>query len=155
MKSYSDIFLQLAAARGLNSIEEIEGHNTFKYTQHIHAPESIAGMDEAVNMLYANIKEGKRIAIYADYDCDGIPAATILSDFFDKIRYDNYQVYIPHRHHEGYGVHIAAVDKLLADKVSLMITVDLGITNVKEIEYAVSHGMQVILTDHHLPIRDK
>ena len=153
-KPYSDIFLQLAAGRGLNSIEEIENANTFKYSQHIHAPESIAGMSEAVTMLYANIKEGKRIAVYADYDCDGIPAATILSDFFDKIKYDKYQVYIPHRHNEGYGVHIAAIDKLLADKVSLMITVDLGITNVKEIEYAVSHGMQVILTDHHLPIRN-
>ena len=58
MKSYSDIFLQLAMARGLNSIEEIERQNTFKYGEHIHAPESIAGMSEAVTMLYANIKEG-------------------------------------------------------------------------------------------------
>ena len=153
-KSYSDIFLQLAAVRGLNNIEEIEKANTFKYSKHIHAPESIAGMNEAVNMLYQNIKDKQRIAIYADYDCDGIPGATILSDFFDKIKYNNYQVYIPHRHNEGYGVHIAAIDKLLTDKVSLMITVDLGITNIKEIEYAVSKGMQVIVTDHHLPIRN-
>ena len=117
-KPYSDIFLQLAAGRGLNSIEEIEGANTFKYSEHIHAPESIAGMDEAVTMLYANIKEGKRIAIYADYDCDGIPGATILSDFFDKIRYDNYQVYIPHRHHEGYAVGLGISEQAFIDVVT-------------------------------------
>ena len=153
-KSYSDIFLQLAAVRGLNNVEEIEKANTFKYSKHIHAPESIKGMNEAVNMLYQNIKDNKRIAVYADYDCDGIPGATIMSNFFDKIKYNNYQVYIPHRHNEGYGVHISAIDKLLTDKVLLIITVDLGITNIKEIEYAVSKGMQVIVTDHHLPIRN-
>ncbi len=152
---YSDIFLKICASRGLTNIEQIIEVNTFKYSHHIHPPETIKGMIEAIEILHQSISKGERIAIYADYDCDGIPGATILSDFFDKINYKNYVVYIPHRHNEGYGIHIAAIDKLIACDVKLIITIDLGITNVKEIKYAKDKGIKVILTDHHLPIREK
>lgn len=165
---YSDIFLSIAEARGLVDKKkltsksekvkslEIEKLNDFinlKYDKHIYDGAGIKGIDKAIEILKKAIQTNKKIAIYADYDCDGIPGATILSDFFNKIKYSNYIVYIPHRHNEGYGVHMQAIDKLKAGGVDLMITIDLGITNVREIEYAKSLGLQVILTDHHLPIR--
>ncbi len=180
---YSDIFLSIAESRSLidknkilNTKESKNGKGkakknvtiekqkelsklydfiNLKYDTHLHDASNIKDIDKAIDIIQLAIQEKKKIAIYADYDCDGIPGATILSELFDKIKYANYLVYIPHRHNEGYGVHLAAIDKLVEQGVDLMITIDLGITNVKEIAYAKERGMQVLLTDHHLPIRDE
>ena len=158
---YSDILLSIAVARGLiKDKSEAEQHKLsqyidLKYSTHIHVGDKIKGIDRAIEMIKKAIDSNTKIAIYADYDCDGIPGATILSELFDKIKYENYIVYIPHRHNEGYGIHLAAIDKLVEQGVRLMITIDLGITNVKEIAYAKECGIPVLLTDHHLPIRDE
>ena len=158
---YSDILLEIAISKGLiknkelAETEKLSKYINLKYDTHLHDADKIKDIDIAINIMRNAIKEQKKIAIYADYDCDGIPGATILSEFFDKINYNNYLVYIPHRHNEGYGIHIAAIDKLVEQGVVLMITIDLGITNVKEIAYAKERGIQVVLTDHHLPIRDE
>ena len=158
---YSDTLLEIAISRGLiknkkpTETEKLSKHINLKYDTHLHEADKIKDIDKAIEILYQAIQEKKKIAIYADYDCDGIPGATILSELFDKIKYANYLVYIPHRHNEGYGVHMAAIDKLIEQEVGLMITIDLGITNIKEIAYAKERGLQVLLTDHHLPIRDE
>ena len=70
------------------------------------------------------MRSGDRIAVYADFDCDGIPGAAVLSDLFTKLGYENFEVYLPHRDREGYGFHEEAVEQLASRGVKLIITVD-------------------------------
>jgi len=121
------------------------------YETGIYNPLTISGMPRVVERILRAINTNEHIAIYSDYDCDGIPGATVFSDFFKKIEYTNITFYIPHRHKEGYGLNIPAIDILRERGVSLMITVDLGITNIKEVAHAQEKGIDVIVTDHHLP----
>ena len=112
----------------------------------------IKDIEKSIERIKKAIDENQKIVIYADYDCDGIPGAVVIHDFFQKIKYQNFSVYIPHRHNEGYGINMNAIQKFIDEKVSLMITVDLGITNIDEIKYAQENNIEVIVTDHHLPI---
>jgi single-stranded-DNA-specific exonuclease len=98
------------------------------------------------------MEKNEKICIYSDYDADGIPGAVILHDFFKKVGYVNFSNYIPHRHTEGYGVHQAALKQLADEGAKLIITVDVGITAVTEIEYGNSLGLEIIVTDHHEPL---
>ena len=121
----------------------------------LYNPFDFVDMGKAVNRLYKAVKDREKILVYTDYDCDGIPAATILHDFFKKINFHNFENYIPHRHKEGYGLHIEALERYTSNGFTLMITADLGITNIKEVDFAEENGMNVILTDHHLPLHVK
>ncbi|MCC7436647.1 single-stranded-DNA-specific exonuclease RecJ [Candidatus Nomurabacteria bacterium] len=110
-------------------------------------------MNIAVDRLYQAIKNGEQIGIYSDYDCDGIPGAVVLIDFFKAIKYiENVHVYIPDRHDEGYGLSKLGIDELEKKDVSLIITVDLGITAISEVADARSRNIDVIVTDHHEPL---
>lgn len=74
-----------------------------------------------------------------------------MHDFLRKINYENFEVYIPHRHREGFGLNVSAIEKIKKMEGKLIITIDLGITNLEEVELINELGMQVIITDHHLP----
>lgn len=110
-------------------------------------------MSIAVERIYKAVKGGEKIGIYADYDCDGIPGAVVLLDLFKALRVeDRVHVYIPDRHDEGYGLSSIGIDALEAKGVTLIITVDLGITAIAEVADARSRGIDVIVTDHHAPL---
>ncbi len=110
-------------------------------------------MDRAVDRIRVAVTGTEHIGIYADYDCDGIPAAVILLDLFKKINVaDRVHIYIPDRHDEGYGLNAKGIEELQAAGVTVMITVDVGITAVTEVLDAQSRGIDVILTDHHAPL---
>jgi single-stranded-DNA-specific exonuclease len=141
----------LLKKRGLVKEGEVEDFLFPSYEKHVGNPFDIYGMEKAVARIVEAMRGGEKIAVYSDYDCDGIPGGVLLRTFFDDIGYP-VEVYVPHRHNEGYGVHNHAVDALKAKGVSLMITVDLAITNIDEVAYAKSVGVDVIVTDHHLPI---
>lgn len=141
----------LLEKRGLTEAGEVEDFLFPSYTKHIGNPFDIHGMEKAVMRIVGAIRGGEKIAVYSDYDCDGIPGGVLLRTFFDDIGYP-VEMYVPHRHNEGYGVHNHAIDALKSQGVSLMITVDLAITNIDEVAYAKSVGVDVIVTDHHLPI---
>lgn len=121
------------------------------YDKHIYDPFLMKDMERVCVRIFEAIEAKEKILIYSDYDCDGIPASVIMHDFFEKIGYENYFVYIPDRHDEGYGLHLDAIDKFIDEKVNLLITFDLGITAVEEVTKAQSAGIDVIITDHHLP----
>lgn len=143
--------LLLLAHRGIQDIESAKAFLTPSYEEHIGDPFDIFGMKEAAARIIAAIKQGEKIALYTDYDCDGIPGGVLLRDFFAGIGID-VEVYIPHRHNEGYGLHNHALDLLKEKGVGLIITVDLAIANIDEVAYAKSIGIDCIVTDHHLPI---
>lgn len=141
----------LLEKRGIVEKGAIEDFLFPSYEKHIGDPFLIYGMDKAVTRIVDAMKNGETIAVYSDYDCDGIPGGVLLRTFFDDIGYP-VEMYVPHRHNEGYGVHNHALDALKKKGASLVITVDLAITNIDEVVYAKSIGIDVIVTDHHLPI---
>ena len=121
------------------------------YDRDISDPFLILNMEKAVERILSSMKKNERIVIYGDYDCDGIPGSVVLHDLFRKIGYLNVINYIPHRHLEGYGLNMGAIEQFAKDGTALVITVDCGITDVLEVARANELGMEVIVTDHHLP----
>ena len=109
-------------------------------------------MERAVVRVFEAMEAKEKIVIYSDYDCDGIPGGVLCVEFFKKIGYENVSNYIPHRHDEGYGLHKDAIDTFIKDGVSLIITIDLGITAVDEVAHAAVSGIDIIITDHHEPL---
>lgn len=130
-----------------------EDYDKFLYPKYedLHDPFLMHDMERACVRIFEAIEAKEKIVIYSDYDCDGIPAAVIITDFFKKINYENYFVYIPDRHDEGYGLHMDAIKDFIENDFKLLITFDLGITAVDEVAYATANGIDVIITDHHLP----
>ncbi len=142
--------LTLLKKRGIEESNMMDFLNP-SYEKHVGDPFQIYGMPKAVERILLALHRKEKIAIYSDYDCDGIPGGVLLREFFDGIGYP-VDIYVPHRHNEGYGVHNHAVDLLKEKGISLIITVDLAISNIEEIAYAKSVGVDFIVTDHHLPI---
>ena len=113
-----------------------------------HDPMLMADMEPAVTRVLEAIAAGEKIAIYGDYDVDGVTSVTSLYLYLTGLGGD-VTCYIPNRLGEGYGMSIAAVDRLVEQDVDLIITVDTGITAHKEIAYAASLGVDTVVTDHH------
>ncbi len=114
-------------------------------------PFLLPDMPKAVNRIYHALLSGEKIAIYGDFDADGITATALLVQGLSALG-GKVIPYIPHRFLEGYGLKLAALDKLRKQGVSLVITVDCGITAVNEVIEARKLGLDIIITDHHLPI---
>lgn len=157
LKIFEDLELhpltaQLLAQRGIASKDEALSFMNPSYEKDIKNPFDIHGMPDAVTRIIEAMKNGETIAIYSDYDCDGIPGGVLLRTFFGDIGYKKVEMYVPHRHNEGYGLHNHAIDALKDRGVKLIITVDLAITNIDEVAYAKTKGIDCIITDHHLPI---
>lgn len=113
-------------------------------------PFGFADMDAAVERLEAAMDAGEAIMVYGDYDVDGITATALLYTYLKK-RGANVFFRLPTREGDGYGLHTAQIDEFLEQNISLLVTVDNGITAVDETAYAKANGMDVIITDHHQP----
>lgn len=115
-----------------------------------HDPFLLKGMAEAVPRIRKALKEEEHILIYGDYDADGVSSTALM---IHLLRYlgASFDIYIPHRSNEGYGLHNHALDWALQQGVSLIITVDTGISAYHQIAYANELGIDVIVTDHHEP----
>lgn len=109
----------------------------------------ILGMKEAIDFILHN--NDKKIAIYGDYDVDGVCSTTILYKGLEPI-IKNLSFYIPHREHEGYGLNKKAISNLADNGIQIILACDNGITAIEEIEYAKSLGISFVIIDHHEPI---
>ena len=116
-----------------------------------HDPYLMKDMDIAVDRIIEAIEKKEKTIIYGDYDVDGITSITVLKKFL-KERGLDVEYYIPNRLNEGYGLNKEAIDKIVDEKYTLIITVDCGISAIEEIDYANSLGVQTIVTDHHEPM---
>jgi single-stranded-DNA-specific exonuclease len=150
-RQYSPLTQLLLFNRGIKAVESAELFLNPDYERDMHDPFLILNMDKVVKRILGAIKNKEKIVIYGDYDCDGIPGSVILHDFFKKIGFENFENYIPHRQNEGYGLNKKAIEDFSKDGVTLLITVDLGITDIEEIDIANELSVDVIITDHHLP----
>lgn len=132
------------AAKGYSSPESVmEALNVDELSD----PFLIKDMQKAADTINAAIDSGERICIYGDYDCDGIMSTVILYSYLTEIGAD-VTYYIPERS-EGYGLNMKAVDKISDDGVTLIVTVDNGISAIPEAEYIYALGMKLVVTDHH------
>ena len=114
----------------------------------IYNPFLLADMDKAVERINHAVESKERIAVFGDYDVDGMTSCAILALWLRSKQAD-FEVYIPDRLGEGYGLNIAAIDALKSRGASLIITVDCGVTAFAEAEYAQSIGLDLVITDHH------
>ncbi|MEK3683235.1 single-stranded-DNA-specific exonuclease RecJ [Paenibacillus sp. FSL R10-2736] len=115
-----------------------------------HDPFLLKGMAEAVPRIRKALQDEEHILVYGDYDADGV-SSTALMIFLLRHLGASFDIYIPHRSNEGYGLHNHALDWALQQGVSLVITVDTGISAYDQIAYASELGIDVIVTDHHEP----
>ena len=134
-------------ARGMDTAEKMRAF-LHPSREHFLSPFLMQGMKEAVALITQARSEGWNVAVYGDYDADGIGALAILTRALKEFGIDAYP-YVPERM-EGYGMSEQALDKIFDDFLpDLIITVDCGISNRKEVEYAKESGAYVIVTDHH------
>lgn len=136
--------------RGIGEVDK-ENFLNPSYEKGLYDPYLMKDMEKTVVRIFEAIEAKEKIVIYSDYDCDGIPASVIMHDFFNKIDYTNFSIYIPDRHDEGYGLHMDAIKNFIDQEIKLLITFDLGITAIEEVVRATAAGIDVIITDHHLP----
>jgi len=117
----------------------------------LHAPvtePSFTDMEKSVDRIHRAVSCREHVAIFGDYDCDGITATALLVRYFNR-RGMNPLVRLPHRERDGYGLSSAIIDEFIQSKVTLLITVDNGISALQEVALATQGGMDVIVTDHH------
>ena len=114
----------------------------------LHDPFLLKDMDRAVARILRGLEQGEVLAVYGDYDVDGITSTCLLTEYLRE-RGARVVSYIPDRTEEGYGLNQSAIDYLKTQGVTLIVTVDCGITAVDEVEYARALGIDVVVTDHH------
>jgi single-stranded-DNA-specific exonuclease len=149
LKAYSPLLKTLLANRGITDEQDAKDFLEISYESHLHDPFLLPDMKKSVDRIIKAIDANEKIIIYSDYDADGIPGGAMLADFFRKIGYENVSNYIPHRHDEGYGFHLEALEKFAEEKAHLIITIDCGITAKDEATRAKELGVDLIITDHH------
>ncbi len=150
LSEYDDLTAGLLSRRGITTAEQARAFFAPSYEEHVQDPMQILNMPKAAARVAQAINNKERITVWSDYDCDGIPGGVLMHDFLKKAG-ANFNNYIPHRHEEGYGVNVLGVEKLAREGTTLLITVDSGITDNEAIARATELGIDVILTDHHLP----
>jgi single-stranded-DNA-specific exonuclease len=117
----------------------------------LHDPSTIHGMDHACERIARAVRDGEGIVIYGDYDVDGVTSIVMLQSVLRSLGADAGFV-VPHRLVDGYGLKMEVLDRVLSERnVKLVITVDCGITSIEPVNRAIERGIDVIITDHHLP----
>ena len=143
---YTPLLAAVLAARGVGTADEARAFLDGGTPAGAGAP--IPGMDAAVARLRQAMERGETVAVYGDYDVDGITSTCLLTEYLRSVGLD-VRGYIPDRLKEGYGVNAGAIRRLHEQGVRLIVTVDCGITAVEETAYAASLGIDMIITDHH------
>ena len=141
------LFDRILAARGLNN----KSKAAFLSPDYslVYDPFLLPDMSAAVERLVIARQRQERVAIYGDYDIDGLTASALLLDAFNSFGFKNIEIFIPSRFVDGYGLTVDAVEKIAASGAKLIITVDCGSLSHKEIIRANELGVDVIVTDHH------
>ena len=143
---------ELLTQRGIADAEAANFYFRPKLS-YLHDPYLLKDMDRAVDCINETILANEPILVFGDYDVDGTTSVALmvsfLGSFYNKVGY-----YIPDRYHEGYGLSNQAIDYAVENGFKLIITLDCGITAFHEVEYANVNGIQVIISDHHLPNGD-
>ena len=144
----SQTLLEILLSRGISTKDEMFSFMQPDYDRDMHDPFLFVQMKKVVDRISLAREKKEKIAIFGDYDADGITSSVILGETLNELGILNC-VYIPDKRYEGYGMNINAIDKLIDEGANLIITVDCGITNIAETAHAKKRGAEVIIIDHH------
>ncbi|MBA2677273.1 MAG: single-stranded-DNA-specific exonuclease RecJ [Ktedonobacteraceae bacterium] len=149
------ILVQLLYNRGLKTIAEMQSFINASYTETLD-PLSLIDMPRAIARIQQALSDGEHITVYGDYDADGVTSSALLFRALRMLKQQDFPPapldhHIPHRLRDGCGLNNAALDLLKARGTQLIITTDCASSDVAQVEYARSLGMDVIVTDHHHP----
>lgn len=147
---YTPAVLQLLYGRGLKTADQISRFFNSDYETCLHNPFLIKGMNEACERIFKATQAREKIIIVGDYDADGVCGLTIIYETLKTIGVTNLDIYIPDREREGYGLNMDIAQMIVGKKYSLVITIDCGISDKKEIEFLGSKNIETIVVDHHL-----
>ena len=140
------LLARLYAARGITSATEIDDDLT-----HLLPPGDLAGSEQAAHLLADAIAANRHICVVADYDCDGATACAVALRGLRLLGAQQTSYLVPDRISDGYGLTPTIADRVHALGAELLLTVDNGIASVEGVSHAQSLGLQVVVTDHHLP----
>jgi single-stranded-DNA-specific exonuclease len=140
------LVVQILYNRGLAGRPEVENFLSCRWSE--DDPFALKGMPQAVERLSRAILTQEPIAVYGDYDADGVTAAAMMMQLLTALK-ATARVYIPNRFDEGYGLNNEALADLAGQGIKVVLTVDCGIRSVQEVAYGNSLGLDIILTDHH------
>jgi single-stranded-DNA-specific exonuclease len=147
--AFSALIAQLLYNRGLNDLSQIE--HFLSCDAHLaNDPFLLPDMHGAISRIYRALLSGEKMAVYGDFDVDGVTSTALMVQGLTALG-GVVIPYIPHRITEGHGLRAAAIEELHDQGVTLIITVDCGITDVEEARHAAKLGMTLIITDHHTP----
>ncbi|QGY40713.1 single-stranded-DNA-specific exonuclease RecJ [Pseudodesulfovibrio cashew] len=147
--SVSPLIVDILWNRGLTSLEEMDRFLS-PGLRHLADPSEIPGLSEAVGILAREVNAGRKLAVWGDYDVDGITSTTLVTEFF---RGHGIEIlhHLPNRMEEGYGLNPAGVEALAEQGAEVLLTVDCGITDYAGVSRARELGLTVVVSDHHLP----
>jgi len=151
----TQVIAEVLWRRGFNSPQDMDRFLS-PGLRHLPKPEAIPGLTEAARVLARELMAGSRFCVWGDYDVDGITSTALVKDFFAKrlgpeVAAQQIRHYLPNRVDDGYGLNVAGIERLAADGVRLLLTVDCGISAVAEVARANELGMTVVVSDHHMP----
>ncbi len=149
LQGYPDIFQQILYNRKYTTSESASDFLEARQPDGTD-PGNLMGIPEAIDRLGFAIRHHEPVAIYGDYDADGVTATALMVSALEKLGADVVG-YIPNRFDEGYGLNTEAIHKLHEDGIRLIVTVDCGIRSIQETEYARRLGLDLIISDHHHP----
>jgi len=143
----SPIISKILTSRNITTTDDAKKYLT-PSLRDLHNPFLMQGMQEGVHRLIKAIYVGEKVAIYGDYDADGVTSVVLLLRFLKDIG-ASADYYIPNRIDDGYGLHNKIIEQIKGSGVTLLVTVDCGISDFEQVAYAKSLGMDVIILDHH------
>lgn len=146
------LHLQLLHNRGIKSLKEVKAFINARYEE-TPDPYSLIDMHRAVERIQKALENREHITVYGDYDADGITSSSLLFCVLRSLKYPEASLdyHIPHRLNDGCGLNLLALDKLKAGGTQLIITTDCASSDVEQVAYAKSLGIDIIITDHHHP----
>lgn len=144
--SENPLLNRIYQSRGIKTTKELE-HNL----QHLHRPQQLANIEQAVDLLTNAFDTQSRIVIVGDFDADGATSTALAIIALKQLGFKQVDYLIPDRFSQGYGLSVAVAEMVLAKGADLVLTVDNGISSFEGIELLKQHGIQVLVTDHHLP----
>lgn len=146
MREFGDFFGSILMRRGINTMEAAQD---FFACQSLSDPLLMKDAEKAVEIIRRALDDGRKITVFGDYDCDGVTATAIMYSYLEAQGAD-VEYYIPTRE-EGYGMSIPALERIVSGGTELVITVDNGISAVKEAQFLKEKGVELLITDHHQP----
>ena len=149
LNEYPPFLRQLLFNRGIVSAEQARAYLSDESPTDTN-PLNLKDMPKAVALIHEAISKRQKIAIYGDYDADGVTSSSVMYEFLSQLGAKP-RVYIPNRFDEGYGLNTEAMEQLHSEGINLIITVDCGSRSIEPVALAKQLVMKVSVSDHHLP----